>query len=140
MQLTPSFVLILGILFRITLNTYAIPLTREQMGVVKLPLKQTPIRRDLHPQMVRLLISCSNKAYCDTIEQLFQIHNAHAQRRLARMTGRTVEEVDRIAVRGTARIGLPGVKFGSNDDLNVPSTCAFLPLVLAVFVLTYLCQ
>ncbi|KAH9989029.1 aspartic peptidase domain-containing protein [Russula vinacea] len=74
------------------------------MGVVKLPLKQTPIRRDLHPQM------------------LFQIHNAHAQRRLARMTGRTVEEVDRIAVRGTARIGLPGVKFGSNDDLNVPST------------------
>jgi hypothetical protein len=59
MQLTP-FVLILGILFRITLNAYAIPLTREQMGVVKLPLKKTPIRRDLHPRIVRLLISCSS--------------------------------------------------------------------------------
>jgi hypothetical protein len=58
MQLTPSFVLILGILFRITLNAYAIPLTREQIGVVKLPLKRAPMRRDLHPQMVRLLISC----------------------------------------------------------------------------------
>ncbi|KAH9986946.1 aspartic peptidase domain-containing protein [Russula vinacea] len=96
MRLTPSFVLILGILFRITLNAYAIPLTREQMGV-------TPMRRDLHPQM------------------LLQIHNARAQRRLARMTGRAVEEVDRLAVRGTARIGLPGAKLGSNNNLNTPS-------------------
>ena len=135
MQLTPSFVLILGILFRITLNAYAIPLSREQMGVVRLPLKQTPMRRDLHPQMVRLLISCSSKAYCNTIEQLLQIHNARAQRRLARMTGRAVEEVDRLAVRGTARIGLPGAKLGSNNNLNTPSACALLPSVLTVLSL-----
>ena len=54
MQLTPSFVLILGILFQITLNTYAIPLTREQTGVVTLPLKRAPMRQGLHPQKVRL--------------------------------------------------------------------------------------
>ena len=57
MQLTPSFVLILGILFRITLNTHAIPLTREQTGVVTLPLKRAPMRQGVHPHKVRLLIS-----------------------------------------------------------------------------------
>ena len=58
MQLTPSFVLILGILLQATLNTYAIPLTSEQKGVVTLPLKRAPMRHGLHPQKVRLLISC----------------------------------------------------------------------------------
>jgi hypothetical protein len=138
MQLTPSFVLILGILFQITLDAYAIPLTREQMGVVKLPLKRTPMRSDLHPQMVRPL-SCLSKVYCDKMEQLFQMHNARAQRRLARMTGRAMKEVDQLTVRGTARIGLPGAKLGSNNDLNVPSTCAFLSFVPTVLSLRTVC-
>jgi hypothetical protein len=87
MQLTP-FILILGILFGITLDhdAYAIPLTREQTGVVTLPLKQTPMRRDLHPHMVCPLCSCSSKVYSYTIDQLLQMHNARAQRRLARMS------------------------------------------------------
>jgi hypothetical protein len=54
MRLTPSFILILGILFQITLDAYAIPLAREQRGVVTLPLKRIPMRRDLHPHMVCL--------------------------------------------------------------------------------------
>ena len=136
MQLTPSF-LLLGILFPIILNANAIPFTREQTGVVKLPLKRAPMRRDLHPMMVRPLISCLSNTYCDTIEQLFQMHNARAQRRLARMTGRAVtfdNEVDRLSVReahvaarGVPRIGHPGAHLGSNNDLNALSTCAFCP-------------
>jgi hypothetical protein len=51
------------------------------------------------------------------------------------MTGRAVEEVDRLAVRGTARVGLPGATLGSNIDLNVPSTCVFLLFVLTVLSL-----
>lgn len=54
MRLTPSFILILGILFQITLDAYAIPLAREQTGVATLPLKRIPMRRDLHPNMVCL--------------------------------------------------------------------------------------
>jgi len=52
MLLTPSFILLLGSLFSITLDAYALPLTREQTGVVTLPLKRAPMRRDLDPQMV----------------------------------------------------------------------------------------
>jgi hypothetical protein len=52
MYLTYSFVLLLGSLFAMTLDTHAVPLTREQTGVVTLPLKRIPLRRDLHPQMV----------------------------------------------------------------------------------------
>lgn len=52
MYLTHSFVLLLGGLFVMTLDTYAIPLTHQKTGVVTLPLKRTPLRRDLHPQMV----------------------------------------------------------------------------------------
>ena len=52
MQLTPSFILLLGSLLAVTLDTYAIPLTRQQTGVVTLPIKRTPMRRDLHPHMV----------------------------------------------------------------------------------------
>ena len=52
MYLTYSFVLLLGSLFAMTLDTYAIPLTRLQTGIVTLPLKRTPLRHDLHPQMV----------------------------------------------------------------------------------------
>ncbi len=133
MQLTPSFVLILGILFRVTLDTYAIPLTRKQTGVVTLPLKRTPMRRDLHPRMVCPLVSCPSKAYSDTIDQLFQIHNAHAQRRLARMTGpavSSVNEIDRPAARDLTRIGYAGGKNLNNNGLNVSSTCDFLTFVL----------
>jgi hypothetical protein len=67
-QLTPSFLLILGILFRVTLDAYAIPLAPQQRGVVTLPLKRTPMRRDLHPHVVCPLVSCSSKAYNDTID------------------------------------------------------------------------
>jgi hypothetical protein len=52
MQLTPSFILLLGSLFAIALDTYAIPLTRQQTGIVTLPLKRATTRHDLHPQMV----------------------------------------------------------------------------------------
>ena len=133
MQLTPSFILVLGILFRITLDAYAIPLTREQRGVVTLPLKRTPMRRDVHPHMVCPLVSCSNKAYSDTIDQLFQMHNARAQRRLARMTGRavsSVNEVGRLTARNTdaSRIGYAGGKLDNNGP-NVSSTCEFLTFV-----------
>ncbi|KAF8501376.1 acid protease [Russula emetica] len=106
MQLTPSFILILGVVFRITLDAYAIPLTREQKGVVTLPLKRTPMRRDIHPLM------------------LFQMRNARAQRRLARMTGRAIpsaNEIDRLTARHTTRIGYAGSKL-NNNGLNVPST------------------
>jgi hypothetical protein len=110
MQLTP-FIFILGILFGITLDhdAYAIPLTREQTGVVTLPLQQTPMRRDLHPHMVCPLCSCSSKVYSSTIDQLLQMHNARAQRRLARMTGRAVS-------------------FDNNDPKG-SSTCVFLTSV-----------
>ena len=57
MQLTPSLILILGILFRVTLDASAIPLSPGQKGVVTLPLKRTPVRRDLHPHMVCPLVS-----------------------------------------------------------------------------------
>jgi hypothetical protein len=67
-QLTPSFIFILGTLFRITLDAYAIPLAPEQRGVVTLPLKRTPMRSDLHPHVVRPLVSCSSNAYSDTID------------------------------------------------------------------------
>ena len=67
-QLTPSFILILGILSRVTLDAYAIPLAPQQRGVVTLPLKRTPMRRDLHPHVVCPLVSCSSKAYNDTID------------------------------------------------------------------------
>jgi hypothetical protein len=132
-QLTPSFILILGVLFRITLDAYAIPLTREQRGVVTLPLKRTPMRPDVHPHMVCPLVSCSSKAYSDTIDQLLQMHNARAQRRLARMTGRAVSSVngvDLLTVRNTdaSRIGYAGGK-ASNNGPNVPSTCEFLTFV-----------
>ena len=59
MQFTPSFILILGILFRVTLDAYAIPLTPRQKGILTLPLERTPMRRDLHPLMVCTLVSCS---------------------------------------------------------------------------------
>ncbi len=52
MQLTPSFILLLGSLLAVTINTYAIPLTRQQTGVVTLPIKRTPMRSDLHPHVV----------------------------------------------------------------------------------------
>jgi hypothetical protein len=132
MQLTPSFILLLGILSRITLNAYAIPLTREQTGVVKLPLERAAMRRNLHPEMVRPLIPCSSGTYCDTIEQLLQVHKARAQGRLARMTGRALpsaKEAERlpvrdahVAARDTARVGLPVAKLGSSNDIVVPST------------------
>lgn len=132
-QLTPSFILILGIFFRITLDAYAIPLTREQRGVVTLPLKRTPMRRDVHPLMVCPLVSCSSKAYSDTIDQLIQMRNARAQRRLARMTGRTVSSVHedgRLTARNIdlRRIGYAGGKL-NNNSLNVSSTCEFLTFV-----------
>ncbi len=128
MQLAPSFLLILGILFRITLDAHAIPLAPKQRGVVTLPLKRTPMRRDLHPHIVCPLVSCSSKAYCDTIDQLFQMHNARAQRRLSRMTGRAESsgnEADRLAAR---RVGYAGGKL-NNNDLEVSSTCEFLTFV-----------
>ncbi len=131
MHLTP-FILILGILSQIILSPYAIPLTREQTGVVTLPLKRTPVRRDLHPLMVRPLGSCPSNAYCDTIKQLIQMHKVRAQRRLARMRGRavsSVEEVNQLTARGT-RIGYAGGKQLNNNDLNVSSTCEFLTFVL----------
>jgi hypothetical protein len=61
------------------------------------------------------------------------MHNARAQRRLARMTGRavsSVNEVDRITARktDTTRIGYAGGKL-NNNGLNVPSTCEFLTFV-----------
>jgi hypothetical protein len=56
MQLTP-FLLILGVLFRVTLDAYAIPLAPEQRGVVTLPLQRTPMRRDVHPHLVCPLVS-----------------------------------------------------------------------------------
>lgn len=132
-QLTPSFILILGILFRITLDAYAIPLTREQRGVVTLPLKRTPVRTDVHPHMVCPLISCSSKVYSDTIDQLLQMRNARAQRRLARMTGRAVSSVNEIGgltARNTdaSRIGYAGGKLNDNGP-NVPSTCECLTFV-----------
>jgi hypothetical protein len=134
MQLTPSFILILGILFGITLDAYAIPLTREQRGVVMLPLKRTPMRRDLHPHVVCPLGSFSSKAYSDPIDQLLQMHNARAQRRLARMTGRavsSVNEVNRLTARNTdaSRIGYAGGKLNNNGP-KVSSTCEFLTFVL----------
>jgi hypothetical protein len=130
MQLTPSFILTLGVLFRITLDAYAVPLAPEQRGVVTLPLKRAPMRRDLHPHMVCPLVSCSSKAYSDKIDQLFQRHNARAQRRLARMTGRAVSpdnEVDRLTARN---IGYAGAKL-NNNDLSVSSTCEFLTFVFS---------
>jgi hypothetical protein len=54
MQLTP-FILIPATLLWITFEAYAIPLTREQTGLVKLSLQQIAIRRDLHPQIVRIV-------------------------------------------------------------------------------------
>jgi len=133
MQLTPSFILILGTLFRITLDAYAIPLAPEQRGVVTLPLKRAPMRSDLHSHMVCPLVSCSSKLHSDTFDQLFQMHNARAQRRLARMTGRavsSVNEVDRLTARDTTRIGYPGGKLNNNGP-NVPSTCDLLTFVFA---------
>lgn len=45
------------------------------------------------------------------------MHNARAQRRLARMTGRAVSsvEVDRLAARGHSRIGHAGGKHNNNN-------------------------
>lgn len=60
MYLTHSFVLLLGSLFAMTLHTCAIPLTQQQTGVVTLPLKRTPLRRDLHPQMVSTTLRGKN--------------------------------------------------------------------------------
>ena len=132
MQLTPSFILILGILFRISLDAYAIPLAPEQRGVVTLPLKRTPMRRDLHPHMVCPLVPCSSKAYSDTIDQLLQMHNARAQRRLAHMTGRAVSsvELDRLTARNPdpSRIGYAGGKLNKNGP-NASSKCEFLTFV-----------
>jgi hypothetical protein len=54
MQLTP-FILLPAILFWITFEAYAIPLTREQTGLIKLSLQKIAIRRDLHPQIVRIV-------------------------------------------------------------------------------------
>ena len=132
-QLTPSLILILGVFFRIALDAYAIPLTREQRGVVTLPLKRTPMRPDVHPHMVCPLISCSSKSYNYIIDQLLQMRNARAQRRLARMTGRampSVNEAGRLTARNTdaSRIGYPGGKLNNNGP-NVPSTCEFLTFV-----------
>jgi hypothetical protein len=132
MQLTPSFLLILGILFRITLDAYAIPLAPEQRGVLTLPLKRTSMRRDLHPHMVCPLVSCSSEAYCDTTDQLFQMHNARAQRRLSRMTGRaesSANEVNRLTARTPSRIGYSGNGRLKNNGLNLPSTCEFFTFV-----------
>lgn len=52
MQFTPSFTLLLGSLLAIIFQANATPLAREQTGIVTLPLKRTPMRRDLHPQIV----------------------------------------------------------------------------------------
>jgi hypothetical protein len=47
------FLLLQTTLFWITFEAYATPLTREQSGLIKLPLRRrNPIRRELHPQMV----------------------------------------------------------------------------------------
>lgn len=132
MQLTPSFLLILGIIFRITLDAYAIPLAPEQRGVVTLPLKRTPMRRDLPPHMVCPLVSWQSKAYRDTIDQLFQMHNARAQRRLFSMTGRG-ESSDGLTARHKDRIGYAGNGKLKNNGVNVPSTCELL-----IFVFTSL--
>ena len=121
MQLTPSFLLILGILFGITLDAYAIPLAPEQRGVVTLPLKRTPMRRDVHPHIVCPLVSYSSKAYSDTIDQLFQMHNARAQKRLARMSGRA-EHTDNELTARRIHIGHAGGKSNNKNDRNVSST------------------
>jgi hypothetical protein len=52
MQLTPSFIILLGSLLAVTTDTYAIPLTPRQRGIVTLPIKRTPLRNDLHPRVV----------------------------------------------------------------------------------------
>ena len=52
MQPASSFILLLGSLFVIVLDAYAIPLTHGKKGVVTLSLKRTPMRRDLHPHIV----------------------------------------------------------------------------------------
>ena len=54
MHLTPLILLLLQTtLFWINFEAYAIPLTREQTGLTKLPLqRRTSVQRDLHPQMV----------------------------------------------------------------------------------------
>ncbi|KAI9513006.1 acid protease [Russula earlei] len=115
MQITPFILLLGSLLLPITLDAYAIPLTREQTGVVTLPLKRAPMRRDLHPQM------------------LFRMHNVRSHQRLARMTGREVPSaevlLDRLAVReasitrrGSARVGYPGGKLANNNLPNVVTT------------------
>ena len=54
MQLTP-FISLPETLFWITFEAYATPLTREQTGLIKLSLQRTAIRRDCHPQRVRIV-------------------------------------------------------------------------------------
>ncbi|KAH9966260.1 aspartic peptidase domain-containing protein [Lactifluus volemus] len=67
------FLLLQTTLFWISFEAYATPLTREQSGLIKLPLRRrNPIRRELHPQM------------------LLQRHINRSHRRLARMTGMDV--------------------------------------------------
>lgn len=61
------------------------------------------------------------------------MHNARAQRRLARMTGRAVSSVNEdggLTARktDTTRFGFAGGKL-NNNGLNVPSTCEFLTFV-----------
>jgi hypothetical protein len=54
MQLTSSFILLLGSLFAIAQDAHAVPLGREQTGVVTLPLKRASMRRDLPPRIVSI--------------------------------------------------------------------------------------
>lgn len=85
------------------------------------------------------------KVYCDTSEQLFQMHHARGQRRLDRMTGRGVasaNDVDQrtvpqphVAARGAARIGHPVAKLGGNNGLSSASTYVFFPFVLTLLSL-----
>ncbi|KAI0249141.1 acid protease [Lactifluus subvellereus] len=115
MLFTPSFTLLLGSLLAIILEAHATPLTREQTGVVTLPLKRAPMRRDLHPQM--LLQSLINRSH----------------RRLAHMTGReepSAEELlerlalreAHIAARDGARVGYAGAQLAGHPDSSADST------------------
>jgi hypothetical protein len=88
-----------------------------------------------------------SKVYCDTSEQLFQMHHARGQRRLERMTGRGVasaNDLDRrtvpqphVAARGAARIGHPFAKLGGNNGLSSASTCVFFSLCSHFIILTH---
>ncbi|KAI0292107.1 acid protease [Russula brevipes] len=115
MQLTSSFILLLGSLLAIAQDASAIPLGREQTGVVTLPLERASMRRDLPART------------------LHQMHNVRSHRRLARMTGREVPSAEvlfdqlnvrdaHIVGRGPTRVSYPGVKLGNKNPDATPTT------------------